>query len=226
MTLPWFRFYHETLDDPKVQKLDPVMFKHWVNILCIACRNDGKLPSNDDLAFALRVDDIALESVLDRLLIGGLIEIRKGGENGSYIAPNGWDKRQYKSDTSNERVKRYRSAKRNVTVTPPDTDTDTDISPNGDCETSVSLKPEHFVEEWNNVADRLGKPKVRDLTPERRQLLKARIKQYSIDDFVTVLQKVSASPFLRGDKNWKGATFDWIIKKGNFQKTIEGNYDE
>ena len=124
--MQWFRFYNEALDNPKVQKLDGSTFKLWVNLLCVAGRNDGKLPSNPDLAFALRIDEIALESLLDRLLIGGLIEVRKGGQNGSYIAPHDWEERQYKSDTSTPRVKRYRKRSRNVTETAPDTDTDTD----------------------------------------------------------------------------------------------------
>lgn len=94
------------------------------------------------------------------------------------------------------------------------------------CATGVALKPEHIVEEWNKTATRLGKPNVRDITPERRQLLNARINQYSLDDFSTVFGKVETSPFLRGERNWKGATFDWIFKKANFQKTLEGNYDE
>src|SRR5688572_7229352 len=96
----WFRFYAEALDDPKVQKLDPATFKQWVNILCLACKHEGFLPSHDDIAFALRIDIIALESLLDRLLIAGLIDVLKGGPNGSRIAPHGWAKRQYKSDGS------------------------------------------------------------------------------------------------------------------------------
>ena len=100
------------------------------------------------------------------------------------------------------------------------------LSPNGDCASGDALKPEHVVETWNEIAPRIGRPKVRDLTPERRQLVKARIAQYSLDDFKAVFDKVARSPFLRGDLRWKGATFDWIIKKGNFQKIIEGNYDD
>lgn len=88
-----------------------------------------------------------------------------------------------------------------------------------------ALKPEHIVEHWNELATKLGKPRVRDLTPERRQLLKARIGQYSLDDFVNVFGKIDRSPFLRGETGWRGMTFDWIFKKANFQKTLEGNYD-
>lgn len=122
----WFRFYAEALDDPKVQKLEPSTFKHWVNLLCLAAKNDGVLPSQDDIAFALRIDEIACQSLLDRLLIAGLIDILKGGPNGSRIAPHGWNQRQYKSDVSTDRVKRYRERSRNVSVTPPDTETDTE----------------------------------------------------------------------------------------------------
>lgn len=126
MSMPWFRFFHEALDDPKVQALDGETFKAWVNILCLACRHEGKLPSQQDIAFALRMDNIACGSVLDRLAIAGLIATRKGGANGSYIAPHKWEERQYKSDSSSERVKRYRqrSKKRyeTVTETAPDTE--------------------------------------------------------------------------------------------------------
>jgi hypothetical protein len=123
----WFRFYNEALDDPKVQQLDPAIFKYWVNLLCLACRNNGKLPSHEAMAFALRMDIIALESLLDRLLIAGLIDVRKGGANGSYIAPHGWEKRQYKSDTSTERVKRFRNVSKPLHETAPDTDTETEL---------------------------------------------------------------------------------------------------
>lgn len=234
----WFRFYAEALDDPKVQKLDPTTFKHWVNLLCLTAKHDGILPSQDDIAFALRIDNIACQSLLDRLLIGGLIDVLKGGPNGSRIAPHGWDARQYKSDVSTERVKRFRERSKNVAVTPPDTDTESDtdtdilLSKESMSETPVSdpqgdsFNPRDVVEVWNEVAVKLGKPKVRDLTAERRQLLKARMAQYKLDDFVQVFNNIERSPFLRGDGGWRGCTFDWVFKKANFQKILEGNYND
>lgn len=227
----WFRFYAEALDDPKVQKLDPSTFKHWVNLLCLAAKNDGVLPAQDDIAFALRIDDIACQSLLDRLLIAGLIDILKGGPNGSRIAPHGWAARQYKSDVSTDRVKRYRERSRNVSVTPPETETDTEtdiiLSNESMSETPVSdgFDPKDVVEVWNELAVKLAKPKVRDLTPERRQLLKMRMGQYKLEDFVQVFNNIERSPFLRGDHGWRGCTFDWVFKKANFQKILEGNYN-
>ncbi len=87
------------------------------------------------------------------------------------------------------------------------------------------LKPEHFVEVWNDLADRIAKPKIRSLTPERRERLKARIAGYSLDEFREVLGNIETSSFLRGDKGWNGCTFDWVTKKANFQKILEGNYN-
>jgi hypothetical protein len=122
----WFRFYAEALHDPKVQKLDGETFKAWVNLLCLASQHEGKLPAIEDIAFALRLTPDGALTVVERLLNGGLIDRVSGGPNGYHYAPHGWIGRQYKSDTSTERVKRFRDVSRNVAVTPPDTDTDTE----------------------------------------------------------------------------------------------------
>jgi hypothetical protein len=97
--------------------------------------------------------------------------------------------------------------------------------PSNHCASDDALRPEHVFEKWNETAVRIGRPQVRDLTPERRSKLKARIAGYSLDDFRTVLANIEASPFLRGEKNWSGVTFDWFTKKANFQKILEGNYN-
>lgn len=122
----WFRFYDEVLDDPKVQALDAEDYRGWVNILCVASRNNGRITEGKALAFALRMSEIDAGSLVDRLLIAGLIDRVKGGANGAHIAPHNWAKRQYKSDTSTDRVKRFRERSATVTETAPDTDTDTD----------------------------------------------------------------------------------------------------
>lgn len=101
-----------------------------------------------------------------------------------------------------------------------------ELSPSGDCASADALKPEHVVDAWNDLAERIGKPKVRDITPTRRTALRARIAGYSLDDWRTVLDSIERSPFLRGDKGWSGCNFDWLLKKVNFQKILEGNYDD
>lgn len=128
----WFRMYDELLDDPKVQRLSGDDFKAWVNILCLASRHDGSLPSSDDIGFALRLDGKKTKAVLSRLASAGLLdETEEGG-----FAPHGWNARQYKSDVSTSRVKQFRERKKAVSgnadetfhATPPETDTETDVS--------------------------------------------------------------------------------------------------
>lgn len=101
-----------------------------------------------------------------------------------------------------------------------------DNEPNGSCASDDALRPDHVFDEWNSVAGRIGKPRVRDATPARRATVRNRIAQYDISDFVNVFGKVERSPFLRGDTGWPGCTFDWVMKRANFQKILEGNYDQ
>jgi hypothetical protein len=128
--MQWFRFYNEALDDPKIQKLDGETFKAWINLLCLCARNDGLPHSVNDIAFALRLDFHGCSTVLSRLADGGLLDRLNGGANGMHYGVHGWDKRQYKSDTSTDRVKRFRQRSSNATETvietAPETDTDTD----------------------------------------------------------------------------------------------------
>lgn len=139
----WFRMYDEILDDPKVQKLDADDFRAWVNLLCIASKNGGVLPSVDDIAFALRrsLDDAL--TLLGRLLSATLIDKRSGGADGFHYVPHGWDKRQYKSDASTERVKRFRERSKTVSETgpEPDTESDTEQSPPNPPQTGGSAGP-------------------------------------------------------------------------------------
>jgi hypothetical protein len=122
----WFRLHEEILDDPKVQKLSGDDFKTWVNLLCLTSRNGGKLPPPEDIAFALRMSPDAVSTVLERLLNATLIARRSGGVDGGHYAPHKWDERQYKSDTSTGRVKRFRERYKTVTETAPDTESETD----------------------------------------------------------------------------------------------------
>lgn len=111
----WFRMYDDVLDDPKVQKLPPALFKHWVNLLCLASRNDGKLPGLDDIAFALRLDENVTRDMLRDLVQRGLIDECDG------LSPHNWAERQFKSDkdtTAAERKRKQRAREKEADVTP------------------------------------------------------------------------------------------------------------
>jgi hypothetical protein len=148
-----------------------------------------------------------------------------------------WKKRQFESDSSTERSRKHRQNRGNGNATlqeqeatPPEAETDTETeSKSSDDDTASGdapkLVPEHVFEGYQTLAAEIGLSVPRDFTPERRQLVRGRVTQYSLDDFQTVFAKCRDSPFLRGDKGRTPLTFDWLMKKGNFQKTLEGNYD-
>ena len=43
----WFRVYDDLVDDPKVQRLDPSLFKALINLWCLTSANGGVLPPID-----------------------------------------------------------------------------------------------------------------------------------------------------------------------------------
>lgn len=129
----WFRMYDEILDDPKVQKLDGDAFKAWVNLLCLAARHGGALPKLEDVAFALRRCPSSAEALMERLRGLGLIDRRGGGARGWRYAPHGWAERQFKSDSSTDRVKRFRKQAKAVAAaageTAPESESESESDP-------------------------------------------------------------------------------------------------
>lgn len=117
----WFRLYSDAMRNPKVAKLTDKEFRLWVELLALAAENDGSIPPLDDLKHMLKRRLDHLSTGVERLISIGLIDALADG-----YAPHNWTKRQYKSDVSTDRVRKYRE-KRNVSETPPDTETDTEL---------------------------------------------------------------------------------------------------
>jgi len=88
------------------------------------------------------------------------------------------------------------------------------------------LTVSEIQEGWNNLAGRIGLPKVVRLTDGRRRKCCSQIKRYTLPDWQAVFRKIEESPFLRGDnsRGWR-ADFDFILSDGNFIKILEGKYD-
>lgn len=110
----WFRMYADVLDDPKVQRLPPDLFKAWVNLLCLASRNDGVLPGIEDIAFALRMSQDVTRDITRDLSQRGLLD----GED--ELSPHNWSERQFRSDkdeTASERKRRQREREKQPVVT-------------------------------------------------------------------------------------------------------------
>lgn len=141
----WFRFYDDAINDPKILKLPEATRWHWTALLCIASKNDGVLPSTEDVALMLRVKTSAAAAIIATLKAAGLLDLVDGR-----FSPHNWNGRQYKSDVSTERVKRFRNGKRNVSETPPEAEqsqnTDTDVADAAEARPSGGLVgPEAMV---------------------------------------------------------------------------------
>lgn len=104
--MEWFRFYHGAVDDPKVQRLAPVLFKHWVNLLCLASQQEprGTLPPASDIAFRLRLTEAKADEALAELVAIGLVDRDAAGAH----AIHNWHGRQRASDDVAQRQRKHR----------------------------------------------------------------------------------------------------------------------
>lgn len=243
----WFRHYAGMMRDDKLvrvaikskQSVERVVWIYGAVLESAAeIDEDGRYDLDSaEVAYFLRADESDVDAVLVALGDAGRLA------EGRVVK---WSNRQFSSDRSKDRVAAHRERKRregsdsdgqgeagNGVVTlpirrcnAPETELETEeeeANASSASDDAPGLKPVHVFEKWNQVAKRVGKATVRDLTPSRQQLVRARIGQYSLEDFVVVFGKVEGSNFLR---EGRFCTFDWIMKRANFQKIIEGNYDD
>lgn len=118
----WFRVHDNLVDDPKVQRLEPSLFKALINLWCLTSANSGVLPPIDEIAFKLRMKLEKAQRVLNELRAVGLVEDDDRGTR-----PHNWDQRQFISDGSTSRVKRFREQRRNVSPNVSETASETEI---------------------------------------------------------------------------------------------------
>lgn len=229
MTMQWFRLYSRIIDDPKLKLLAFEDRWHFVALCCL--KSNGLLDEPDSdfrtrqIAVALGVQVRELDEIARRLREVQLVD--------ELLNPNSWSHLQYQSDTSTTRVKKYREKQRrntvqrlrNVSETVQETeaDTETDIPPKGGSASGDAFTPDHVFDFWNADIAPLGKKAVRDRTPERRTLVKGRIRQAGLEGFREVFANIRGSPFLI---EAKGIQFDWVMQKKNFTKVLEGNYND
>ncbi len=101
-------------------------------------------------------------------------------------------------------------------------DLETDLVKKEDTdEKGVQKKYQQVVDEWN----KLPLPNITAIRGKRLEALRAREKEYSLEDIVSAIHGISESPFLLGQnqRGWQ-ITFDWFVKPNNFPKVFEGNY--
>lgn len=138
----WFRMYAEFASDPKVQMLSECYQRRYMMLLCLRCSNGDVTLQDTEVAFQLRID------VTEWMQTKGVL-VEKNLINDSN-QPTSWDKRQFASDSSAERVARHRANKKeqcNVTVTPPEKEKETEKESKKENKTNVEAL-DGFDEFW------------------------------------------------------------------------------
>ena len=104
--MPWLRLYTDTVDNEKIRLLAFEDRWHYIALLCLM--QQGVLDTENELlerkiAVKLGVQLPALQEIKKRLMDVELIQ--------NNFRPVGWNKKQYKSDSSVERTRKYRKNK-------------------------------------------------------------------------------------------------------------------
>ena len=140
----WFRMYGEVLTDRKLARVTKtsgqprvVVLGLWTTLLCLASDSPerGRLLLTEDHPYS--AEDLADETGLDTGEIAGILnafaDLRMVAWDGDVLTICAWSERQYESDVSTERVRRFRAKQRNGSATTekrfgnsPDTESDTE----------------------------------------------------------------------------------------------------
>lgn len=125
MANPWFRLYSEFEDDPKVQMMPEAMQRRLIMLMCSRCKDETLRETQRAFKWRISAEELAETKAL--FIENGFIDKDWNLLN--------WNRRQFISDSSTDRVRRYREGKKqdetlhetdetkgNVTVTAPDTE--------------------------------------------------------------------------------------------------------
>jgi len=193
-----------------------VLFRNYQTKLQICAGNATALKSLCDENIIEVIDG----NIFIKFLSEQLNEFEDTSKQNSKNAKEGWEKRRKQKGESD----------RNATASNPQSESDA-IRGNEIKENEIKEEKkrkenifpyQEILEIFNSVC--IDLPKVEKLTDKRKQLIKSRVDENSLEILGDVFKKVNESDFLSGRKtDWK-ASFDWIFNPTNFVKILENNY--
>ena len=249
----WIKLSTGIFDNRKVKAIEELpegdaIINIWLKLLVLAGNvNDGGLvyltkdiPYTDELlANEFRKPIMTVRLALDTFSRFGMIDVVN-----DIIRISNWEKYQNVDgmdrirEQTRKRVANYRENQKmleagnvtgNVTVTESNA---TDIDKERDKDITNSKEfvcrtgdVRHISEAWNS----LGLSKISKITPtsSRGKMLRARVNEYGVEEVLNAIERIRKSSFLRGQnkQGWM-ITFDWFVRPNNFQKVLEGQYDD
>lgn len=258
MSLPWFRLYNETISDPKITTLSHEARWAWICCLCLASASAergvlkiGNVPVTfRELSGIVSVTVDETQRIVSQLMERGMLSRR---EDGAFVVDN-WDRRQYSSDSSTERVRRFRERNKGGETFPersghvPETAQNTDdrlqildsdskevdLCPSDKDSSRSSRKADptphqKIIDLYHEIC--VTAPRVEEWT-EGAKHLKARWREkkerQNLMWWEGFFKRVAASDFLSGRKPGRSGPFfaslAWMVKAGNFEKILNGAY--
>ena len=123
-------------------------------------------------------------------------------------------------EQTRKRVAKYREKQKMLECNGDDIDEDKKYK-----ESRRKIDYNSIVSSYNTICKSF--PKVKSLSDARKKAIRESVKTYSIEDFKRSFEMAESSSFLKGenDRNWN-ANFDWLVKKSNMEKVLEGNYED
>ena len=116
MAQEWLRLHRRTVNNPKLQRLGLEVVGFWTNCLCLS-DDDGYLPAVSDIAWSMRVTETVTETFLVTLQRNNLITRDDDGR----LRLHDWDDHQKRSDSSTDRVRKFREKRQKHTETQDET---------------------------------------------------------------------------------------------------------
>lgn len=203
MANPWFRLYSEFAHDPKIQMLPEAMQRRYVMLMCLRCSETLETLHETEIAFQLRLSEAELIETKQLFVSKNFIDKQWNLLN--------WDKRQFVSDSSTMRVRKYRDKKKQ----PSNNDETLQKRPSNAIDTDTDKK------QIQNKATVVATPEgVSDSVWQEfkslRKAKKAPITQRAIDALTNeankagwTLEKALEECIVRG---WQAFKADWVVK--------------
>ena len=92
----------------------------------------------------------------------------------------------------------------------------------------IEIDFEKLCELWNQqmIENSCTIPQIQRITDRRKQAVLSRLREFSKDDILKIIENCARSDFLNGRNNRNFiASFDWAFLPNNFIKILEGNYN-
>lgn len=171
--VPWFRLYSEVLSDRKIARIcretslpKVVVIGFWTVVLAIANESPkrGHLLISDGLPITTEelADEIGLEIQETSTLIEKFTQLNMLCLDGQCLIVSHWDNRQFPSDSSTERTKRYRERQANNSETSQErhgdgleAEADSDSEAEADSEADDSSSPSSAAATKEQVSQKL-----------------------------------------------------------------------